>query len=117
MKMIHRLTCASAFLAASLFGASQTWMGQITDSVCAQYHPSQGPGQKGEESDLPTRRACTLQCVKNGADFVFVSGEGKIFQIAKQDSPDLKQHAGEKVKLIGTLAGDTITVTSIETQN
>jgi hypothetical protein len=115
MYAIRRSLFLILFLPGVLVGAGQTSTGQITDSVCAQYHPSQGPGKKSEDADLSTRRGCTLTCVKNGADYVFVSG-GKLFQISNQNDPELRKHAGENVKINGTLQGNMLTISSIEAQ-
>ena len=40
------------------------------------------------------------------------AGSGKVYQLSDQKKPE--QFAGEKVKVTGTLKGDTINVTSIE---
>jgi hypothetical protein len=115
MRAVRRSVYVILFLALVLSGADQSWTGQLTDSVCAQYHPSQVGSKRGEAADLATRRDCTLLCIRNGADYVFVS-EGKVFQISKQDDPELMTHAGENVKVSGTLKENTITISKIENQ-
>jgi hypothetical protein len=122
MNVVHRAGCAALFIATAMCGADQIWSGQITDSVCAQMHPSQGSGKtKKDEQDLATRRQCTLTCIKNGASYIFVA-DGKVFQIENQNDPSLMKHAGEKVKIAGTLKisgplkEETITISNIEVQ-
>jgi hypothetical protein len=61
---------------------------------------------------------CTLACVKDGGEFVFVS-KGKVFEIANQELADLKEHAGQPIKLTGELSSDekSITVSRLEPQH
>jgi hypothetical protein len=94
-------------LSAGPRAAEQTWTGQISDSLCGAKHEEAAEGQ-GKMPD----RDCTVACVRGGSKFVLVS-DGKIFQIANQNLPDLQTHAGHKVKMTGELKGDTITVAKI----
>ena len=82
--------------------AAKTFVGSISDSMCGAKHMMPG------ESD----KDCTLACVKAGSKFVLADASGKIYQLSDQKKPE--QFAGQKVKVTGTLKGDTITVTSIE---
>ena len=105
------LTGASLLLAPLLsFGAQQTWTGEISDSMCGANHQAMAKsGQKVNPRD------CTLECVKAGNKYVFVS-KGQVFEIANQDLPELQKHGGHKVQLTGDLGSDnkTITVTKIQ---
>jgi len=97
-------------LPALSFSAQQTWTGEISDNMCGANHQAMAKsGQKVNPRD------CTLQCVKGGGKYVFVS-KGEVFDIANQDLPDLQKHAGQKVELAGDLGSDnkTITVTKIQ---
>ena len=86
----------------------QTWKGTISDSNCKDKHPAcEHDGKKMTDAD------CTGICVKKGAKYVFVS-DGKVFQIANQESRQIASHAGQEVELIGTLKADTITATSMK---
>jgi hypothetical protein len=110
-------------LGATVFGAGQaerTWTGIISDSHCGAIHKSDI-----EHGGRITARECIIGregdasipgCVsqKNGAKFVFVTGE-KVYQVSNQEFAGLRVHAADNVKLTGTLAGDTITVTKILT--
>jgi tricorn protease-like protein len=59
-------------------------------------------------------RDCTLECVKGGEKYVFVS-KGKVYQVKNQDMKDLQVHAGHTVNLTGEMTpdGKTITVSKI----
>ena len=85
--------------------APQTLVGTIGDSMCGAKHMMPG------ESD----KDCTLECVKGGAKYILVGTGGKIYQLSDQKTP--QQFAGAKVKVAGTLKGDTISVTSIDAAN
>ena len=89
--------------------AQQTWTGEISDSMCGANH--QAMAKSGQKVNP---RQCTLECVKAGNKYVFVT-KGQVFDIANQNLPDLQKHAGDKVQLIGDLGSDgkTITVAKI----
>ena len=107
MKVVSAVI-ALLVLSVSPRAAEQAWTGQISDSLCGAKHEEAAEGQ-GKMPD----RDCTVACVRGGSKFVLVS-EGKIFQIANQNLPDLQTHAGKKVKMTGELKGDTITVSKVE---
>ena len=86
-------------------GKTKTYVGSIGDSMCGAKHMMPG------ESD----KDCTLECVKGGAKYILIDPSGKIYQLSDQKSP--MQFAGDKVKVTGTLSGDTIAVTSIVAAN
>jgi hypothetical protein len=111
---LRLLVYASLFSSVSLFAAEESWTGQISDSVCGQFHPSQkGPTGPANDPTVKGRKQCALICNKNGSPFVFVVGD-KVFDIANQNEPNLMKYAGEGVKITGTLAGKTITATKVE---
>ena len=86
----------------------QTWKGTISDSNCKEKHPAgEHDGKKMTEAD------CTAVCVKKGAKYVFVS-DGKVYQIANQDSKQIAAHAGHAVELTGTMKADTITASTLK---
>lgn len=96
-----------ASLASFAPAAPVTLKGEISDSTCnlshqkvTQVHPSLNS------------HSCTLACVQDGAQFVFVN-DGKVFKIANQDFPALKTNAGYSVQLTGDSKNDTITVSKI----
>ena len=83
--------------------ADQTWKGKISDSMCKEKHPAgEHEGKKMTDAD------CVGVCIRKGAKYVFVS-DGKVYQIANQNSKQIATHAGQMVELTGELKGDTIT--------
>jgi hypothetical protein len=108
-----------AAVATTGFAASeQTWTGFISDSHCGALHRADI-----EHGGKITAKECVIGrpgdaslpgCVseKNGAKFVVVVGD-KVYQVANQNLKELRTFAAENVKVTGTLAGDTITVSKI----
>jgi len=101
--------CVALLLGASLSfvktakAAARTFVGNISDSMCGLKHMM--PGQSDKD--------CTLECVKAGSKYVLADvANGKVYQLSDQKKP--QEFAGQKVKVIGTLKGDTISVTAIE---
>ena len=110
MKSILRGLCCAGLLAgfASLApAATMTMAGMISDSMCGASHAKMTAGHPNM-----TDRDCTLACAKAGAKYVFVS-DGKVYQIANQNQPDLAKEAGDKVSLTGDVNGETITVSKV----
>jgi hypothetical protein len=95
------LLAASFSLAAPGEDADKAYVGNIGDSMCGAKHMMPG------ESD----KDCTLGCIKEGSKYILIDPSGKIYQLSDQKMPE--QFAGAKVKAMGTLSGDTISVTSI----
>jgi hypothetical protein len=86
----------------------QTWKGKISDSNCKDKHPAgEHDGKKMTDAD------CTSICVKKGAKYVFVS-DGKVYQIANQNSKQIATHAGHDVELTGSMKGDVITASVLK---
>ena len=92
------LLAASLCLASA--GKDRTFVGSIGDSMCGAKHMMGG-----------SAKDCTLECVKGGAKYILVDPSGKVYQLTDQKTPE--QFAGAKVKVTGTLKGDTIAVASI----
>jgi hypothetical protein len=110
MKSILRRLCCAGLLAgfASLApAATMTMAGMISDSMFGASHAKMTAGHPGM-----TDRACALACVKAGAKYVFFS-DGKVYQIANQNQPDLAKEAGDNVSLTGDVNGETITVSKV----
>ena len=95
-------------LASALSALAATWTGQISDSACGMSHAK----MLTEHKNLKTDRDCTLACISAGSKYVFVS-DGKVYNISNQKLATLKTHAGETVKLTGTMKGDTISVSKV----
>ncbi len=88
--------------------ADQVFVGFITDTECGHDHaPMRAKGDMGKND-----KECTLKCVAKGATFGFVDAERKhFFQLDDQELP--RPLAGEKVRIVGRIEGDTILVTRI----
>ena len=99
--MLRRITIALIVLLVTglpLYAAE--WTGWITDEHC---------GAKGAASG---HKSCALKCVEGGAALVFYNPDDKkVYKLSDQAAA--KEHLGEKVKVVGTLEEETITVESI----
>jgi hypothetical protein len=118
-RTIHLASLLLALLPLSAVGATKTWTGKISDSMCGVNHQMvKQHEQKGEISATASKadkdRECTLACVKDGGKYVLVS-QGKVFELSNQDFAGLQEHAGHTVKLTGELTSDgkTINVSEI----
>lgn len=79
---------------------AKVFVGEISDSMCGLKHM------------MPNAKQCTLGCVQKGAKFVLADEKHhKVYNLSDQAKP--KQFAGERVRVKGTLSGDTIQVMSI----
>jgi hypothetical protein len=81
----------------------QTYEGIITDTHCSAKH-SAAVGK--------TAADCTRVCVHSGERFALVDGD-KMY-VLEGKAAALKHAAGARVKIGGTLTGDTISVGSVE---
>ena len=77
--------------------------GYVSESHCAAKH----------SSPSAANTKCIQTCLKGGSDPVLVS-EGKVYKFDAASKDQAVAHAGENVKIDGTLNGDTVTVSSIE---
>jgi hypothetical protein len=104
---VSRIPCffLAFFLATGISLAApqpQTFVGSISDDMCGLKHMM--PGQSDKD--------CTLECVKSGSKFVLADrAKNKVYKLSDQEKP--KAFAGERVKVTGTLQGDTIQVLSL----
>jgi len=82
---------------------TRTFVGSIGDSMCGLKHT-----MGGSDKD------CTLDCVKKeGSKYVLVdAAAGKVYDLSDQKRPEA--FAGQKVKVTGTLKGNSISVVAIE---
>jgi len=92
----------------SVSAAPGTWMGKISDAMCAGNHKENG-GTETKDHD------CSVKCAKGGSEYVFANdADKKIYKISNQKFVGLETHAGHHISLSGDLQGDKITVTKIE---
>jgi hypothetical protein len=80
--------------------AAAEFTGYVIDEACASK-----PAMKGNE-------ACARKCIKGGSPAVLLSADAKVYKL--DDQAKVAEHAGHKVKISGTLDGDTIKVESIK---
>jgi len=76
------------------------WTGYVIDKNCASKKAMWG------------NEACAQSCIKKGAPAVFVTEDGKIYQVSNQDK--VLDVAGKKVTITGKMDKDTITVDSVK---
>ena len=80
----------------------QSYEGVVTDTRCSAKH-SAAIGD--------TAADCTIRCVRAGEQFVLVDSESSY--VLEGDLAALKRAAGQRVKIVGTLNGGKISVSSI----
>lgn len=80
---------------------ANTFVGLVSDSTC-------GPRHKLRDKSA---EECTRTCQRAGASYVLVAGE-KLYKL-RGDPNDVAVLAGQKAKVTGSLQGDTIHVSSI----
>jgi len=84
-------------------GKPQTFVGTITDNMCAKADHSQM--QMG-----PTDADCVKACVAaHGATYVLYDGKGTVYELSDQKTPE--KFAAQKVSVTGTLDPKTKTIT------
>lgn len=107
----QRITAALAVLVLCGFGlvnlaaaASQTYTGEVSDSMCGAKHAMAGD-----------KAACTRGCVKKGSSYALVVGD-KVYTLKTDDKKNLAELdklAGANAKVTGSAEGDTITVSKV----
>jgi hypothetical protein len=80
----------------------QTYEGLITDTHC---------GAKHKASIAKSAADCARVCVHGGAQFALIDGE-KAY-VLEGDLAVLKRIAGQRARIVGSLNGNTITVSSV----
>jgi endonuclease YncB( thermonuclease family) len=93
-----------AALPAVAAGKTQTFTGEVSDSMCGAKHMMEGSAAE-----------CTRACVGKGSKYALVVGD-KVYTLDASDKAtlsELDQLAGEQAKVVGTVDGDTIAVKSV----
>lgn len=98
MKKLTVLIALAAGMSVSAMAAD--FSGYIIDQNCASKKAMLG------------NVACAQSCIKRGSPAVLVTDDGKIYKITEQDK--VKEEAGKKVTISGTLNADTISVDSVK---
>ena len=100
MKRALTIVVLTLVVSALCFAGSAT--GYVTDAKCAN------TGKFGE-----AHAGCAKGCIGGGEAAVLVTEDGKIYEIVQQDM--IKEHAGAKVTVMGTMDGMKITsIDSVE---
>ena len=96
------VTLVFSFLvgASMAYGAGKATYGTVSDDHCGAKHAA-----ASKEAE-----ACVAKCVSGGAKYVLLS-KGKVYQLDAQDK--FSDFAGKRVKVEGTVSGDSITVESV----
>src|SRR5215467_11869274 len=84
----------------STAGLAADFSGYVIDEMC-----SGKPAMKGSE-------ACARKCIKGGSPAVLLTADAKVDKL--DDQAKVAEHAGHKVKITGTLDGDSIKVETIK---
>ena len=101
--MIKRLTMLFVAMIAAgcmAWGAQHVFYGVVSDSGCGLKH-SRASAQAAE---------CVKGCIAKGSQYVLVS-RGKVYKVDPQDK--FADYAGKRVRVHGTLSGDTITADAV----
>ena len=85
--------------ALALGAAGAEFSGYIIDQDCSS------------KADMKGNEACARKCIKGGSPAVLLSADNKVYKL--DDQTKAVEHAGHKVKVTGSLNGDTIKMESI----
>jgi hypothetical protein len=92
-----------ATAAAVAAGKSQSFTGEVSDSMCGAKHM------------MENKAECTRACVGKGSNYALVVGD-KVYTLHTTDKAaldELNTLAGGKAKVTGTADGDTIQVSKV----
>jgi hypothetical protein len=120
--LVSTTACALALLLATLgafagVASGETESGQATLTSSVQPHVYEGMitdahcGAKHSADMGKTAADCTRACVHSGEPFTLVDGEA--MYLLDGDLVALKRVAGQRVRILGTLNGNTISVASV----
>jgi hypothetical protein len=93
------IAVCALLLGCSGIAPAADFLGYVIDEACATK-----PAMKGNE-------ACARKCIKGGSPAVLLGEGDKVYKL--DDQAKVAEHAGHKVKVTGTLNGDTIKVENI----
>ena len=101
MKKLLALTVLTlSFASASAFAESFT--GVVSDAMCAK-HP--------DKASSPDHASCAVECIKSGSPAVLIVGS-KVYQVSNPEK--ISAFAGKTITVDGSIASDTITVSSVK---
>ncbi|MGH9470726.1 MAG: DUF5818 domain-containing protein [Terriglobia bacterium] len=99
-KRVTMLVAALLVFGCFAWSAQHVFYGTVSDSNCGAKH--------SRASAAATE--CVKKCVAGGASYVLVS-KGQVYKVDPQDK--FADYAGQRVRVHGTLNGDTITAESV----
>jgi hypothetical protein len=82
--------------------AGSTYEGMVTDTHCGAKHSAAINQSAGD---------CTRMCVHGGERFALIDGD--TVYVLEGGTEALKRTAGQRVRIVGTLNGDTLSVASV----
>jgi hypothetical protein len=101
MKLILSLVCAGCLFSAGAYAEQIT--GYVSDAHCGAKHST--------VSKANTQ--CIDMCLKGGSQPVLVRN-GEVMKFDEASQKEAAAHAGQDVKIDGTVSGDTVTISSIQ---
>jgi hypothetical protein len=99
-KKIAMLFVAMLAVGCMAFSAQHVFYGVVTDSMCGMKH-SRASANAAQ---------CVKGCVAKGAQYE-LSSRGKLYKLTPQDK--FADYAGMRVRVHGSLSGDTITADTV----
>lgn len=98
-------------LAFALVLGSSFCLGAFADDISGYISDAHCGAKHNAVSDANTK--CINGCLKSGGDPVLVS-DGKVMKFDADSKAEAVKHAGESVKIDGTVTGDTVKINSIK---
>jgi hypothetical protein len=102
------LALCAGTIASSASAQGKAFVGTVGDALCGVEH-----------SMLVSPVECIRQCIGKGSNYSLIVGD-KVYTLDTEDRTildTLEKQAGERVKVIGTENGKTITVSSVKPAN
>ena len=85
---------------AAMSAMAADWTGYVVDKGCST------------KKEMWSNTACVERCASRGDKLVFVTEDGKVYQV--DDQAKFKGHEGHKVTVSGKMDGDTIKIDSVK---
>ena len=90
--------------------AVQTFIGEVTESLCPKNHNDMMKEMKNMSMDKAT---CERTCIQMGAKYTLYDAQKD--QVYRLDDPKkIEAYAGKKVRITGSLKKNTITIQNVE---
>lgn len=88
----------------------QTFTGEITETLCPKNHEDMMKEMKNMRMDKLT---CEKTCIQMGAKYaLYVAAKDQVYRL--NDPKKIEPFAGRKVRIVGSLKKNTITVQTVE---